>query len=207
MTIPRVIDAKRGRRPGGRPPDPEADRRIIEAAQKLLALQGFSGMSIEGVAAESGVAKTTIYRRFSDKTELATAAIHDLIPVASPEATGATYDDLLEQLAFVRRVVDLGLAGTVLAEERRNPRLLALFRERVTGPRIAQLRGILETGVERGEVRADADLDAACDLILGAFVAHYLAQGRPDEAWPRRLLDTLWPALAAPSRSRRPARR
>jgi AcrR family transcriptional regulator len=197
MTIPRVTDAKREGRPGGRPPDPEADRRIIEAAQKLMALQGFDGMSIEGVAAESGVAKTTIYRRFSDKTELAIAAIRDLIPIAVPQPTGATYDDLLEQLTFIRGVVDMGLAGTVLAEERRNPKLLDLFRERVTGPRIAQLRGILETGVEHGEVRADADLDAACDLIAGAFLAHYLAEGRPDEAWARRLLDTLWPALAA----------
>jgi AcrR family transcriptional regulator len=192
-----VTQAARSGRPGGRPPDPEADRRILAAAQKLLALQGFSGMSIEGVAAESGVAKTTIYRRFSDKTELATAAIHDIIPVAVPQPTGATYDDLLAQVEFIREVVDTGLVGTVLAEERRNPRLLDLFREQVTGPRFAQLRGILETGVESGELRADLDLDAACDLIVGAFLARYLGQGRPDEAWPRSLVDTVWPGLAA----------
>lgn len=195
MTIPRVTDVEHGGRPGGRPKDPEADRRIIEAAQKLLAMEGFSGMSIEGVAAESGVAKTTIYRRFRDKAELVIAAIADVVPQMIPEPTGGTYEDLVTQLDFNRRVFDPALPGTLLVEERRNPQLLEAFREHVAGPRIALLRQVLDAGVARGEVRADADLDAACDLILGAFLFRYIAEGRPDEDWPRRVADTIWPAL------------
>lgn len=191
-----MTDAKRGR-PGGRPQDPEADRRIIAAAQKLLASQGYGGMSIEGVAAESGVAKTTIYRRFRNKAELVTAAIADVLPQAVPEPTGSTYEDLVEQLDFNRRVFDPAVPGSLLVEERRNPELLAAFREQVARPRLALLRDVLEAGVERGQVRRDADLDAACDLILGAFLFRYIAEGRPDERWPRRVADAIWPALAA----------
>jgi AcrR family transcriptional regulator len=182
---------------GGRPPDPEADRRIVAAAQKLLATQGFTRMSIEAVAAESGIAKTTIYRRFRDKADLATAAIAELLP-AVPQSTGNTYEDVVAQLDFNRRVIDMALPGTLLAEEQRNPEDIKGFRDRVLSKRVAILHEILEGGIERGELRPDLDLDAASDLILGAFLFHYLADGRPDPEWPRRVADTVWPALKAP---------
>jgi AcrR family transcriptional regulator len=193
-----VTHTNRGGSPGGRPPNPEADRKILEAAQKLLVMDGFVGMSIEAVAAEAGVAKTTIYRRWRDKAELATAAIGALLPLVVPQPTGSTYDDLIMLLDHNRRSIDMGLPGTLLAEERRNPQLLEAFRERVIRPRVAQLREILHAGVERGEVRVDADLDAACDLIFGAFLFHYLTEGRPDAGWAHRIADTIWPALSRP---------
>jgi AcrR family transcriptional regulator len=189
-----VATAKQAGAPG-RPPDPEADRRIMDAAKKLLAIEGFSRMSIEGVAAEAGVAKTTIYRRWSSKAALVTAAIADLLPMAVPDPTGSTYDDLVAQLEHNRRTIDMALPGTLLAEERRNPALVETFRERVVRPRIGMLRAILEAGVEQGRVRPGADLDAAIDLVLGAFLFHYLAWGQPDADWPRRIADAIWPAL------------
>jgi AcrR family transcriptional regulator len=143
----------------GRPPDPEADQRIIQAAQKLLADQGFARMSIEGVAAESGVAKTTIYRRFSDKADLATAAIGGLVQLAVPTPVGNAYEDFLAQLEFNRRSIDMAFVGVLLAEEPRNPQLLATFRERVILPRLVLEDGCGRTDgrrpVERQHARAD----------------------------------------------------
>jgi AcrR family transcriptional regulator len=192
-----VTDAKRDGRPGGRPQDPEANKRILAAAQKLLATGGFSRMSIESVAAESGVAKTTIYRRFSDKADLATAAIAELVPLAVPEPANDSYRDLLAHLDFIRRAFDMALIGALLAEERRNPGLLQTFRERVVRARMAIFREIIEAGIERGELRPDLDLDAAADLVIGSFLFRYISEGRPDEHWPQRVLDTIWPALRA----------
>jgi AcrR family transcriptional regulator len=181
----------------GRPPDPEADERIIAAAQKLLATKGFARLSIEGVAAESGVAKTTIYRRFSDRVDLATAAISALMTLAVPEPTGDAYEDVLAQLEFNRRKIDTELVGTLLGEEARSPQLLALFRERVLLPRSDIFRGILTAGIESGQLRVDLDFDAVRDLVLGAFLAHYLIEGRPAQEWPRRVIDAVWPAVRA----------
>jgi AcrR family transcriptional regulator len=181
----------------GRPPDPEADQRIIQAAQKLLADEGFARMSIEGVAAESGVAKTTIYRRFSDKADLATAAIGGLVQLAVPAPVGNAYEDLLAQLEFNRRSIDMAFVGVLLAEEPRNPQLLATFRERVILPRLEIFRQILAGGVERGELRADLDFDAVRDVVLGAIFVHHIVEGRPAGDWPRRVLDSVWPAFSA----------
>ena len=51
----------------GRPRDPEADHLIVRATLKLLMEEGYAGMSIERVASEAGVEKTTICRRYSSK--------------------------------------------------------------------------------------------------------------------------------------------
>ena len=63
----------------GRPRDPEVDRAILSATLRLLGEQGYAGMSVDAVAAAAGVGKTTIYRRFATKADLATAAVASMI--------------------------------------------------------------------------------------------------------------------------------
>ena len=58
---------------------------------------------------------------------------------------------------------------------------------------------IVETGRQRGELRADVDAQMTADLILGAYLAHYTHQGDPDQAWVDAIVDTLWRGLAARS--------
>ena len=58
----------------GRPRSQEADRAILAAARELLAEGGLGAMSFEEVAARSGVAKTTIYRRWTSRGALASTA-------------------------------------------------------------------------------------------------------------------------------------
>lgn len=44
---------------GGRPRDPDVDRRIIEAALQVFGLSGWSGFSMEAVARTAGVGKAS----------------------------------------------------------------------------------------------------------------------------------------------------
>ena len=74
MTGSKETSRQEDRKPG-RPRDPSADRAILQAALKLLTDQGYAGMSVERVASEAGVGKTTIYRRYASKEELAAAAV------------------------------------------------------------------------------------------------------------------------------------
>src|SRR5262245_44560170 len=81
-----------------------SDQAILEAARALLAEVGVRGLTIEGVAARSGVAKTTIYRRWRDKDELALSAVwNDLAgPLEAPRDVG---DTRVELETFVEPVV------------------------------------------------------------------------------------------------------
>lgn len=196
--IRRVSDAPATRRPGGRPQDPDADQRILEAAIKLLSEQGFTRMSIEAVAAESGVAKTTIYRRFADKVDLVSAALNKYLAQMDPVELGSARKELVVHLQHNRERIDPAIPGSLLAEEEANPRLLEVFREQVIHPRFAMIRETLERGIERGELRAGLDADVVTQLLVGAFFAHYLHRGRPDDDWPERVVDAIWPALVTP---------
>lgn len=195
--IRRVSEAAPTRRPGGRPQDPGADRRIVEATLKLLAEQGYSRMSIEAVAAEAGVAKTTIYRRFADKVDLVSAALSEYLAEMAPIDADSAREELVIHLQHNRERIDPAIPGSLLAEEDANPELLAAFRERVIHPRFEMIAESLRRGVERGELRADLDVDSITQMLVGAFFAHYLHRGRPDEEWPERLVAALWPGLEA----------
>ena len=84
----------------GRPRESETDRVILQAALQLLTDKGYAGMSIEQVASLAGVGKTTIYRRYASKEELAAAAVGALRgDWGPPPDTGRARDDIIEMLA------------------------------------------------------------------------------------------------------------
>jgi AcrR family transcriptional regulator len=183
------------RRPGARK-DPEADRLILETTHRLLREVGYERLTMDAVAREAGVARTTVYRRYKDKAELVSAAIETLRAPVKRSTCGDVRLDLIAHLETVRRNYGISLAGALLMEEPYNPRLLQLFRERMVAPQRRIVAQTLEEGVQRGQIRSDLDLEPALDLLLGAFFAAVFAAGRPRPGWPEQIVDTLWPALA-----------
>jgi AcrR family transcriptional regulator len=189
----------------GRPRDRAIDDAVLAVAVRRLAEDGYARLSIEAVAAEAGVSKPAVYRRYRSKADLATAAVAALAATEPDPDTGSTYADLVAFLQTFQRSYlrpnGPALLGTVLAEEHHTPELLACFRERLVRPRRARLRALLVRGQARGEVRADADLDAAVNAMVGALYARHLTgQGVP-RTWPGRTVDLVWPALATPADS------
>jgi AcrR family transcriptional regulator len=187
--------------PPGRPRSAEADRAILDATIELLYEVGYASMSMESVAEVAGVGKTTIYRRDRDKADLVTAAIASMPGLDEAPDTGDARADLLTLLKQVvvskERVQSMRLAGTLWAEEERNPDLVRLFRERVIAPRRAMLLEVLQRGQERGELRADIDPGIVTEMMVGAHFARQF-NGRPfPPDWAERVVDTIWPALEA----------
>jgi AcrR family transcriptional regulator len=184
-------------RPGGRPLDEGVGGAILNATWKLLLEDGYSRLSIARVADEAGVGRPAIYRRYSDKAELVAAVIEDKASRVPPVDTGSAREDLIAHLEFARRRFAMGLAGTLLAEERKHPELLELFRKGMLAPRRDQVAAALERGKARGEVRADLDVNLAAHAVLGSFVYSGLVAGRPRRGWAEDVIATLWPAFAA----------
>jgi AcrR family transcriptional regulator len=177
--------------------DPEADRAIVAAAIKAMTTVGFQGMTIEGVAADAGVAKTTVYRRYASTLDLVRAALATLNRTEPDLDTGSARTDLETLLTLVRERFDLSITGTLLVEESRHPELLDSFREAMIGPAIGRFKTALRRGVDRGELRADLDVDLTAHAVLGSFFTHYFERGRPGADWPTRVVANLWPGLAA----------
>jgi AcrR family transcriptional regulator len=193
--------ASPGRAPG-RPRSRETESRILEAALRLLAEEGYRRMSLDQVAAEAGASKPTLYRRWPSKADLATAALRTIQLAEPPVDTGSTLGDLTGTLENFRRSLlrphGMTLIGTVLAEEFQTPELLRLFRERIVAPRRAMLRAILERAAKRKELRPGADLDAAVNLLVGAFYARYLAASEVPLSFAGEVAGIVWKGIAAP---------
>jgi AcrR family transcriptional regulator len=124
----------------GRPVDRSGDAAILTAALDLVAERGYDGMALDEVAARTGRAKTTIYRRWATKEDLVLAALRAV--GRPPEAellpdTGSLRDDLLAVVdsgwlggADRRAAVFAGLASALRGSER----LAAALRAEVTDP-------------------------------------------------------------------------
>jgi len=189
----------------GRPRDAETEARILQAALRLLAEQGYSRMSLDAVAAESGSSKPTIYRRWNSKAALATAALNTLQLAEPPADTGSTVGDLTRTLEnFSRSLLrpnGMSLIGTVLAEEAHTPELLALFRARLVATRRNMLQSILLRAQKRKELRRAVNLDCVVNMLIGAFYARYLATSTVPPDFARELVAIIWTGIAAKPKS------
>lgn len=183
----------------GRPREPQTDERILDAALRLLAQHGFVRMSMEMVAAEAGVTKPTIYRRWSSKIELAMAALVAYCDVTLPAVVGATRTDLIAEMEHFRNALlrpnGMSLLGTVLAEEQETPELLAAFRQYLVAPRRQRLTAILAGAQTRGELRAGADIGLAVNMLVGTLYAQYLAATPFAADWSTQVVDAVLASL------------
>jgi AcrR family transcriptional regulator len=183
----------------GRPRSADADEAILAAALAELGERGYARMSVDAVAARAGVSKPTIYLRHPTKADLATAAIASMRIRPRPAPTDDVRADLVAHLRLLRAGLErpngMTMFGTVLAEERETPELLALFRERLVAPRRRELRAVLDAARDRGDLRRDANVEVAISALVGAFFARYLAGDSLGGRFITTLVDTLLDGL------------
>jgi AcrR family transcriptional regulator len=152
---------------------------------------------MEQVACDAGVAKTTVYRRYRNKADLASAA---LAAVSAARFAKPLPDDTREALVeHLHRfeggiaTVGMGALGSLLDD--RDSEALELHRERTIRRGQGRARAVLERAQARGEVRADADLEIAIEMLFGSYFARRL-NGREAPQWAESAVDTLLRGLA-----------
>ncbi|MCX6469494.1 MAG: TetR/AcrR family transcriptional regulator [Corynebacteriales bacterium] len=195
--------------PRGRPRDPSRDAAITDAAIELLIRTGYDRLTVEGVAAEAGVGKATVYRRWKSKADLVIDAMATLKPVAGAIDTGSLDEDI-EQMAAVscspqsQRL--LQVMTSVCSALSREPDLLEAFRTRFTEPRIERLTEILDRARRRGELAPHIDVAMAASLLPSLMLHRALTTGRPaGRAYAEQIVSTvLRPVLGLPARPSTP---
>lgn len=90
----------------GRPRNETTDHRILDAALELYGEVGWAGFNLSQVTKKAGVGKSSMYGRFSDRTQLLVEAFHTLIPMPGP--VGDTVWDVLANEATYRLHLYLG---------------------------------------------------------------------------------------------------
>ena len=192
----------------GRPRDSGASDAILEATIAVLAERGYQAATMDAIAAEAGVGKNTIYRRWASKEELIADAVDELgTEIAIRD--GDLHTVLLELIRDLARVFADPRVGRVLpgvlGELPRNPTFARVYADRVVRPRHEAIVELLARARERGELRPEADLDQVADLLVGPpFLRFLLPLGLPPvtERYAEALLETIWAGIAPDDQQR-----
>ena len=142
-----------------------AERRaaIVAAALDEFIARGFTATRLDDVAKRAGVAKGTIYLHFKDKETLFEELVRTaIVPVVdrmtTPPPIGGSVREALEAFAqtFMREVVATRRADIIrliVAEGPRFPAIADFYYREVISRGLAAMRGLLEIGIARGEIR------------------------------------------------------
>jgi len=188
-------------------PDPRVERSrqaILEATLQLLARDGDVGsLTVEAVATHSGVAKTTIYRRWRDKWELALDAVMiDMLPrLDEPVDVGDTRKELLTVINSVVKMLATPPYGqamqALVSQIATDPDLARVYREQVVEPRQAELTPVVKRGIARGDLRPDTDVRLIHELLVGPIFYRLLFSGAAlDRNLGRRIVDAILAGFA-----------
>ena len=171
----------------GRPRDPSVDQAILRAALELFVEHGVAGASIEKIAKQAGVAKTSIYRRWTSREALLAQAIE-----VARNATGYTID-LLERTSprdFIKLLVEAceviakpeirNLMARLIGSAPDYPKLLEVYRETYYLPRRLAFVRALERVQAAGLLATNIDLETLADMLIGALT-HRLLMSAPGE--------------------------
>src|SRR5580704_10575399 len=168
-TKPAVTGAGAAR--SGRPRSERVHQAILTAAREILMEEGFAAMRLEHVAARAGVGKTAIYRRWPSKQALAQDLLSQLAaPHIAVTDVDNTHDELLAVVTNPMRAVtetDFGpVIKAMLSQIASNPTIGDPFRASVVGARRAEVARVIERGIARGDLRKDADVALATELLV-----------------------------------------
>jgi len=150
-------------------------RRILDAAVRVFAAQGYDAARVGDIAKEAGVAYGLVYHYYASKEAVLEAVFREawgrlLAAVALAEETG---DDAAPQLELVVKIVlrtwrdDPDLVRLLVREVTRNPHIQDELDE--IGQAFASLERMVRGGQTAGTFRAELDPKLAAWMLYGAL--------------------------------------
>lgn len=177
----------------GRPRNVESQKSILSASYELLLENGFQAVTVDKIADRAQVSKATIYKWWPNKAAVVMDgflyAATTRLPVPD---TGSTFQDIQTHATNLTRFLTSreGIIITeLLGEGQFDSGLAEAYRARFFRPRRLEARGILEKGVQRGELKGNLDIGVCIDLIYGPIFYRLLVTGEAlDEPYVQQLV-------------------
>jgi AcrR family transcriptional regulator len=169
---------------------------IADSALNLLRTRGPRAVTVEAVAAHSGIAKTTIYPRHVNRRDMLASALSRL-PSPPPLDPETKAPDRLRWVIdhAVETIEDgIGLGGlaAMLTEDDRE--FTTIFRQLLVDQR-SKVAVAIDAGKADGSMRKDVDPEVLIDAVVGAYIAEHARTGKVADGWRQRLIELLWPTV------------
>jgi len=168
------IDEKNRRRPSGAAVmRTDLTDALFHAFFEEWAENGYSGLSLERVAARAGAGKAAIYRRWPSKLAIASEAIERMGEILTDVSDrGSLAEELEAYLLAMRRALRHRLVRRILpdvyAEAARDSELAPVL-ARLASNRRGAGAALIERAVARGELPEAIDRELALDMVPSAL--------------------------------------
>ncbi|MCX7521394.1 TetR/AcrR family transcriptional regulator [Microbacterium sp. STN6] len=169
---------------------------ILGATATLFQTRGYDQLTMEGIAAEAGVSKQTIYRWWPSKSALVSDCLLEglILPDRfNVPSTGDVRADILAWLQAIFRVLEQPGGEDLLRS------LIAAAAENVdVGRRLHESLGAtssvinrLQEAVEASQLQPDAPLAEMGEALFGAVILRALSRSPADTQASARLVDAV----------------
>jgi len=186
----------------GRPRNTSLHKKILKVALQQVFASGFREVSVESIAADAGVGKTTIYRRWPNKAAvIMDAFLLEVEPNTAFPAKERAIESLRAQMLSQAKVFrgKYGiLIRALLGEAQLDADMRDAFRDRWITPRRRALKSVVEHAMAEGDFRRDIDPECAMDMLYAPIYYRLLIGSGPiSDSFVNGLLDQVSRGLGA----------
>jgi AcrR family transcriptional regulator len=170
---------------------------VLSAALDLIAEAGVEGVSIDQAAKRAGVARTTVYRRYASRDDLAVAALVAneaavLVSFRVPDQPSPA-DLVATWSAGLSDPRARTLLRRMMSVPREHPELWAAFRAASGDSGDQSVHDLVVRAQENGQLAADADVEMVQAMLTGAVAVHLT--NYPDDVSAEEVADYFWRVL------------
>lgn len=174
------------------------DEKIAKTVLDIALDKGPHNVTFSAVSEESGVAKTTLYRRYRTRDELfdAVARHYSSTPDetdAAPTTPEGLATTLRRAVSTLEAHMGLEAVGVLLAS--RNE-FMQRVRHQLFTPQVDEAVDYFERGTEAGVLREDIDYTLVVEMIYGGMIMRSAGEGSLDHSWANAVVELLWPLIS-----------
>jgi AcrR family transcriptional regulator len=201
--VKRSSNTEAERRRPGRPREQGVDGKILDATLSRLVRVGYAQLRVDDIAADAGVAKTTLYRRWPSKDVLVAQVMRQLyLDRVQSEDHGSLRADLMALLQETYELLFEGRGRVVeeLVRESGTSRELAEVVRSTTDARRRAFHQAMNRAVARGELDPSLDHDLVIDLLVGPLWTRLLVSDAPmTERDVKAIVDAVLDGVSRPA--------
>lgn len=146
-------------------------KRVVHAVARLLAERGLSGVTMERVASEAGVARSTLYRYWDGPDALISSMVDAFVDLPDVPDTGDVQRDVVTVLSGMAEQLRPSspwgqVLPSVVAAAHVEPEI-RLRVDRQAATRVDALRAVLARASQRHVLGQAVDIDLLLDQLIG----------------------------------------